>query len=115
MTPTFRRAARSSAKTCGRWRPHLRRQVGPGAGNAAARRVLSSEELAALTELRDGRSLLAVASTAAIIVLAVAFGVVVWPSPWLALSVLVIGVQQHAMFILAHESSGHYRCSGHGR
>ena len=82
-----------------------------GAGNAAARRVLSSEELAALTELHDGRSLLAVASTAAIIVLAVAFGVVVWPSPWLALSVLVIGVQQHAMFILAHESA-HYRLFG---
>jgi len=82
-----------------------------GTGNAAARRVLSSKELASLTELHDGRSVLAVASTASIIVLAISFGVSVWPSPWLVLSVLVIGVQQHAMFILAHESA-HYRLFG---
>jgi fatty acid desaturase len=80
----------------------------PGAGNAAARRVLSTDELASLTELSDWRSLAAVALTAGLVALAVAFGVLVWPSPWLALSVLVIGVQQHAMFILAHESA-HYR------
>jgi fatty acid desaturase len=82
-----------------------------GTGNAAARRVLSSEELASLTQLHDWRSLLAVASTASTIVLAIAFGVIVWPSPWLVLSVLVVGVQQHAMFILAHESA-HYRLFG---
>jgi fatty acid desaturase len=46
--------------------------------------------------------------TAGIIALVVAFGVAVWPSPWLVLPVLFIGVQQHALFILAHESA-HYR------
>ncbi len=79
-----------------------------GTGNAAARRVLSPTELAPLTELNNWRSLLAVASTTGIITLAIAFGVVVWPSPWLILSVLVVGLQQHALFILAHESA-HYR------
>ena len=79
-----------------------------GTGNDAARRVLSAAELAPLTQLHDGRSLLAVAQTFGAIALAIAFGVWVWPSPWVALSVLVIGVQQHALFILAHESA-HYR------
>ncbi|HET9205460.1 MAG TPA: fatty acid desaturase family protein, partial [Burkholderiaceae bacterium] len=79
-----------------------------GTGNDAARRVLSATELAPLTQLHDGRSLLAVAQTFGTIALAIAFGVWVWPSAWVALSVLVIGVQQHALFILAHESA-HYR------
>jgi fatty acid desaturase len=78
---------------------------GVGSGNAAARRTLSSAELAPLTELNDLRSLASVALTAGLITLALGFGVAVWPSPWLALSVLVIGVQQHAMFILAHEAA----------
>ena len=79
-----------------------------GSGNAAARRILSSEELAPLTRLADWRSALAVARTVGIIAAAAAFGVWVWPSPWLLLSVFVVGVQQHALFILAHESA-HYR------
>lgn len=76
--------------------------------NAASRRMLSSDELAPLTELNDSRSLVALASTIGVIALAVAFGLWIWPSPWVVLSVLVIGVQQHAMFILAHEAA-HYR------
>ena len=70
--------------------------------------VLSAAELAPLTQLHDRRSLLAVAQTFGVITLAIAFAVWLWPSPWVALSVLVIGVQQHALFILAHESA-HYR------
>jgi fatty acid desaturase len=49
-----------------------------------------------------------VAQTFAWIAAAVAFGIWAWPSPWLLLSVLLIGVQQHALFILAHEAA-HYR------
>ncbi|MCE9661304.1 MAG: fatty acid desaturase family protein [Burkholderiales bacterium] len=79
-----------------------------GSGNAAARRILSAEELAPLTRLDDRRSALAVLQTLAIIIAAVAFGAWAWPSPWIALSVVVVGVQQHALFILAHESA-HYR------
>ena len=88
------------------------RQAAPSAGLAAesraARRVLSAAELAPLTELRDARSLGAIAVTLGIIATAVAFGVALWPSPWIALSVIVIGVEQHALFILAHDAA-HYR------
>ncbi len=83
-----------------------------GQGNAAARRVLSAEELAPLTRLNDARSLVAVALTVAVSGAAIAFGVAVWPSAWVLLSVLVVGVQQHGFFILAHESA-HYRLLSH--
>jgi fatty acid desaturase len=79
-----------------------------GSGNAAARRLLSADELSPLTRLDDGRSAAALAQTTALIVAAVAFGLWVWPSPWLLLSIVVIGIQQHALFILAHEAA-HYR------
>jgi fatty acid desaturase len=79
-----------------------------GAGNASARRILSPAELAPLTELSDRRSLAAVAQTLGVIALAIAFGVWAWPSPWIVLSIVVVGVQQHALFILAHEAA-HYR------
>ena len=82
--------------------------AGVGSANAAARRALSAAELAPLTELNDLRSLASVALTGGVIALAVVIGVAAWPSPWLVLSVLAIGVQQHAMFILAHEAA-HYR------
>lgn len=85
-----------------------------GHGNAAARRVLSAEELAPLTRLNDARSLAALAQTLAITAGAVAFGLALWPSPWVLLSVLVIGVQQHGFFILAHEAA-HYRLLGNRR
>ena len=84
----------------------------PGSGNAAARRVLSAAELAPLTALHDSRSMLAVATTLGVIAAAVGFGVAVGPSPWLVLPVLLIGIQQHALFILAHEAA-HYRLHSH--
>lgn len=83
-------------------------RIHAGHGNAAARRVLSAEELAPLTRLSDVRSLGAVVQTFGLIAAAIAFGLAVWPSPWVLASVLVIGVQQHALFILAHEAA-HYR------
>ena len=79
-----------------------------GSGNAAARRILGTDELAPLTRLSDGRSAMAVLQTAGTIALAVAFGIWLWPSAWLLLAIVVIGIQQHAMFILAHEAA-HYR------
>ena len=80
----------------------------PGSGNAAARRLLTAEELASLTRLDDGRSGLALLQTLAIVALAVGFGIATWPGAWVVLAVLVVGVQQHALFILAHEAA-HYR------
>jgi len=84
----------------------------PGSGNAAARRVLSAAELAPLTTLDDARSLRAVAQTFGFIAAAIALGVAVWPSPWVLLAVLVLGIQQHGLFILAHEAA-HYRLHSH--
>jgi len=81
---------------------------GPSQHAQSPRRVLSPAELAALTELDDWRSVGAIAITLGIIALAVASGIAVWPSPAVALAVVVIGIQQHALFILAHDSA-HYR------
>jgi fatty acid desaturase len=86
--------------------PHDARRA--GAGNAAARRVLSADELAPLTRLSAVRSLASIAQTVGLIGVALAFGVALWPSPWVLVSVVVIGVQQHALFVLAHEAA-HYR------
>ena len=82
-----------------------------GTGNAAARRILSADELAPLTRLDDRRSLGAIAQTVGIIAAAITFGLWVWPSPWVLPSVLVIGVRQHGLFVLAHEAA-HYRLFG---
>jgi len=79
-----------------------------GSGNASARRILSAAELAPLTELSDWHSLAAVVQTVGVIALAIGFGIWAWPSPWIVLSIVVVGVQQHALFILAHEAA-HYR------
>lgn len=92
-----------------------------GAGNAAARRLLSAEELAPLTRLNDARSLLAVGQTVGTIALAAALGLWGW-ARWTGQggaaagvglaavvgAVLVMGVAQHGLFILAHEAA-HYR------
>ena len=87
-----------------------------GSGNAQARRVLSSAELAPLTQLNNLRSALAVLQTLAVISVGVGFAIWVGPSAWALLSVtgavVVIGVAQHGLFILAHEAA-HYRLFSH--
>ena len=90
------------------FRDDLRPARAVGSGNTAARRILSADELAPLTRLNDVRSAGAVALSVGVIGAAVAFGVAQWGTAWVLLSVLVIGVQQHGLFILAHESA-HYR------
>ena len=80
----------------------------PGSRNAQARRLLSAAELLPLTRLSTPKSLLAVGQTLGLIALALWLAIATWPSPWMALSVLVIGICQHGLFILAHESA-HYR------
>jgi len=93
------------------FRADLRPLARAGAGNASARRILSAAELAPLTELSDARSLAAIAQTVFVIALAIGLAVCAWPSPWVALAVIVVGVEQHALFILAHEAA-HYRLLG---
>lgn len=84
----------------------------PGSRNIEARRLLSATELAPLTRLSTGRSALAIAQTLALIAAAVALAVSTWPSAWIAASIVVIGVAQHGLFILAHDAA-HYRLFAH--
>ncbi|TFZ08219.1 fatty acid desaturase family protein [Ramlibacter humi] len=87
------------------FREDLRR---PGARNAEARRILTPAELAPLTQLSSWRSSLAIAQTLGLIAAAIALAVLTWPSPWLLVSIVAIGIAQHGLFILAHEAA-HYR------
>ena len=80
----------------------------PGSRNAEARRLLSAAELSPLTRLSSALSLLAIGQTLGLIAAALVLAIATWPSPWMLVSILVIGVCQHGLFILAHESA-HYR------
>lgn len=87
------------------FREDLRR---PGSRNAEARRLLTAQELAPLTRLSSPRSLLSIAHTFGLIVAAIALAIATWPSAWMLLSIVVIGIAQHGLFVLAHEAA-HYR------
>ena len=80
----------------------------PGSRNAQARRLLGAEELAPLTRLSTARSLLAILHTFGLIAAALWLAVATWPSAWMLLSIVVIGIAQHGLFHLAHEAA-HYR------
>lgn len=84
----------------------------PGSRNAQARRLLSAQELAPLTTLSDFRSMLAVMQTLLIAAAGMALALWSWPTAgwWAggAVGLVLIGVAQHGLFILAHEAA-HYR------
>ena len=84
----------------------------PGARNAQARRLLTPGELEPLTRLSAWRSLAAIGQTFALIGAALALALATWPSAWVVVSVAVIGIAQHGLFILAHEAA-HYRLFAH--
>jgi fatty acid desaturase len=90
------------------FRDDLRPPPPAPARRVAAGRLLTAEELAPLTRLSAARSLGAIALTLGVIAAAVALALATWPSAWLAPCVVVIGIQQHALFILAHDAA-HYR------
>jgi fatty acid desaturase len=98
------------------FRDDLRGVTGRTDTARAARRLLAAEELAPLTRLDDWRSLASMTVTALWISAALVAAAAAWwgeASGTVLLAVAlgaitVIGVQQHAMFILAHEAA-HYR------
>ena len=79
-----------------------------GSGNAAARKILLPAELAPFTQLSNARSMLAVLQTLGLIALGIAGGVATWGTPWIIAPILLLGIAQHGLFILSHESA-HYR------
>lgn len=83
-------------------------QPAVGSGNAAARKILSPQELAPLTRLSNWRSLACIGQTLLVLGAAIAFGVYHWFTPWVLLSVVMMGVGLHGLFVLSHEAA-HYR------
>ena len=84
------------------------RGVDPGRAAYEVRRLLPPEVLAELTRLDPWRASYAIAQSAAIAAAAIAPA---WThfEWWVVISaVLLIGTQQHALFVLAHEAA-HYR------
>lgn len=90
------------------FREDLRPLHAVGSRNAEARRVLTPQELAPLTQLSTPRALWAIAQTVALAAAAVMLAVVTWPSPWMLVSIVAIALCHHAFFVLAHEAA-HYR------
>jgi fatty acid desaturase len=77
----------------------------------ASARLLPLELLSELTRLDDRRSWLAVMQTLAIAGASIGAALYLWHPLALLLAIVVIGSQQHAMFVLAHEAA-HYRLFG---
>jgi fatty acid desaturase len=84
----------------------------PGVRNADARRQLTPQEMQPLTKLSTPRSLLAIAQTLGLIACGMALCFFTWPSLWFVAGLVLIGVAQHGLFILAHEAA-HYRLFAH--
>ena len=72
----------------------------PGALNAHARKALSAQELLPFTQLDDVRSLLAMAQTGVLLVVAGALIVGLWGSLWMLAGIVLMGIAQHSLFIL---------------
>lgn len=77
-------------------------------------RQLPPDTLARLTALDDRQSAWAVCKTLGLIAAAIAIAATDW-TPWTVIpAVVIIAIQQHALFVLAHEAA-HYRLFSHRR
>jgi fatty acid desaturase len=90
------------------------RGTGVRTSTADARRVLPKERLAELTRLSPWRSAGAVALTFATLAIAVAGAWTHFTWWTLVPAIALIGTQQHALFVLAHDAA-HYRLFGSRR
>ena len=70
--------------------------------------LLPSELLSELTRLDDRRSALAVLQTVALAGAAIAAALYLWHPAAILAAIVIVGTQQHAMFVLAHDAA-HYR------
>lgn len=75
------------------------------------RKRLPADVLARFTRISPARSTLAIAQTLALLALLIAAGIEWWHPLALVPIVILIGMQQHAMFVLAHDAA-HYRLYG---
>lgn len=80
----------------------------PGARNSEARRLLTPAELEPLTRLSNARSCLAIVQTLLLILAGMALCALPGFSLWWVPGLVLIGVAQHGLFILAHDAA-HYR------
>lgn len=74
----------------------------------APARLLPPDTLRAVTMLDDRRSAAALLQTLLVTTLAVSAALLRWHLPVVLAAIVLIGTQQHAMFVLAHEAA-HYR------
>jgi fatty acid desaturase len=94
------------------FRDDLRGTTADRASAQRVRRLLPPERLAELTRLSAWRSSAAIAQTLGIVAVTLAIG---WThfTWWLVVpAVVLIGMQQHALFVLAHDAA-HYRLFEH--
>jgi fatty acid desaturase len=84
----------------------------PGLRHTDARRQLTPQEMRPLTALSSARSVLAISQTLGLIACGMAWCWWSWPSLWCLPGLVLIGVAQHGLFILAHEAS-HHRLFAH--
>ena len=85
----------------------------PGSLNVQARKTLSAQELAPLTQLSNLRATLSISLTlgmitGAAVVALWAWSLSGWAALWVLPALLIMAITQHALFILAHEAT-HYR------
>ncbi|KPF70531.1 fatty acid desaturase [beta proteobacterium AAP99] len=86
--------------------------AGSSASAAAPRKLLSADELKAFTALSSAQGGLAVLRVFGPVIAVTALAVATQHWAAVVLAILVNGVQQHAMFVLAHEAT-HYRLFEH--
>jgi len=76
--------------------------------NEKASRLLSADELAPLTRIANGRAAASVLFTWSVIAVTLAATLSFWSWPVALIAIVIIGTQQHALFILSHEAA-HFR------
>lgn len=76
--------------------------------NEKAGRLLSTDELAPLTRIANGRAAASVLLTWGIIAATLAVAFAFWSWPLALIAIVIMATQQHALFILSHEAA-HFR------